>query len=608
MRDADGPFRAFMLLSDFRLDRSWSRSSETMDSGGQALWRQEDTDAGLMSRPLNEAGPVRTPDPEPPAFLLRPEADQPVAETNRYWSQAIGNDSLYINGSLWGVYSADSPAAVGPSGTTSLYGTQAEAAWNAGFTGSRSVVVGIVDEGFQITHPDLKNNVWTNPGEIAGDGLDNDGNGYVDDLNGWDFANNDRTVYDAGADAHGTHLAGIIGAEGGNGIGVAGVNWAVSMVSGKFLGANGSGTLAGAIAAINYMTALKQAYLANPARGANIAVINNSWTGTGYSADLHTAILRAAKAGILVVCAAGNGGSDLVGDNNDTTPIYPANYSTLLGTTAESSAGYEAVISVAALRSDGSLAPFSNYGAQTVDLAAPGSGILSTAPTTDLVSGSYASRDGTSQAAAFVSGAIALYASRYPTATAAQIRAALLQSATATPTASLTGRTVTGGRLDVNALLATAPPVLPANQTLWGTTGSDAITGGDGNDQIAGVPATGSNPGRGSIDQLTGGAGSDTFLLGDSRGVFYDDGSRQSNGKQDYALIQDFTDGQDFLQLRTGSYWLRSETQIGGTTSGVAIYIDNGSTNGSWDSRDDYIAFVRGVTTAQLTGADIRFV
>ena len=156
---------------------------------------------------------------------------------------AVSNDPYYASGSrLWGMYGDDQPVGVGPAGTTNQFGSQAEKAWNDGLTGSRSVVVGIVDTGVDIGHPDLQANIWVNPYEVAGDGIDNDGNGYADDTNGWDFFNNDRTVYDGSGDEHGTHVAGTIGGSGGNGVGVAGVNWAVTMIPAKFLGPSGGST------------------------------------------------------------------------------------------------------------------------------------------------------------------------------------------------------------------------------------------------------------------------------------------------------------------------------------------------------------------------------
>ena len=356
-------------------------------------------------------------------------------------TSAISNDPYYTtSGRLWGMYGDDSPTVSGPSGTTNQFGSQAEKAWDAGFTGSKSVVVGIVDEGIDINHPDLKDNIWVNPFDTAGDGIDNDGNGYVDDVNGWDFYSNDNTVYDGSGDDHGTHVAGTVGGVGGNGVGVAGVSWNVTMISTKFLGIDG-GYTTGAIKAIDYLTDLKTRH------GVNVVASSNSWGGGGYSSALHSAIIRGAKAGILFVGAAGNNAS-----NNDVSANYPSNYSTLQGTSTTTAASYEAVIAVAALTSTGGLASFSNYGATTVDIAAPGSAINSTLP-----GNTYGSYSGTSMATPHVTGAVALYAAAYPNASAAQMRQAIL--GTARPTASVSGLTATGGRLDVAAALNVAPPV-----------------------------------------------------------------------------------------------------------------------------------------------------
>lgn len=374
---------------------------------------------------------------------------------------AVSNDPYYTtSGRLWGMYGDDQPAASGTSGTTNQYGSQAEKAWDAGFTGSKSVIVGIVDEGIDVTHPDLQANVWVNPFEIAGDGVDNDGNGYVDDINGWDFVNNDKTVYDGPDDDHGTHVAGTIGAVGGNGIGVAGVNWNVTMISTKFLGATG-GYTSDAVKALDYLTDLKTRH------GINIVASNNSWGGGGYSSALHSAIIRNAKAGILFVAAAGNNAS-----NNDATANYPSNYSTLQGTTTTTAASSEGVIAVAALDSSGNLASYSNYGSGSVDIGAPGSAISSTLP-----GGTYGAYSGTSMATPHVTGTVALYAAAYPGSSANTIRSAILS--TARPTASLSGKTATGGRLDAAAALNAAPPVgitIVGGSVAEGNSGTTALT------------------------------------------------------------------------------------------------------------------------------------
>lgn len=344
-----------------------------------------------------------------------------------YTTDATSNDPFYTNGSLYGMYGdATTPA--------NQFGSQAGEAWAAGFTGSSNVYVGIIDEGVNWQHQDLSGNFWTNPFDPV-DGVDNDGNGFVDDVRGWDFVSNDNTVYDGTSDDHGTHVAGTIGAVGGNGVGVAGVNWDVTLISGKFLGASG-GTTANAVRAVDYFTDLKLRH------DLNIVATSNSWGGGGFSQALLDAITRGANAGILFIAAAGNNNS-----NNNSTPNYPSNYNTTAG------AGYDAVVAVASITSTGARSSFSNYGSTTVDLGAPGSGIFSTTP-----NNTYSSFSGTSMATPHVSGAVALYRSVNPNVSAAATRQALLSAAVNTPTSSLSGITVTGGRLNVGLLLGAQPP------------------------------------------------------------------------------------------------------------------------------------------------------
>lgn len=339
--------------------------------------------------------------------------------------QSVSNDPYYTSGSLWGMQGdASSPA--------NQYGSQAAEAWATGATGSSSVFVGIIDEGIDYTHPDLAANIWTNPYDPV-DGIDNDGNGYTDDIHGWDFVHRDNTIYDAAdGDEHGTHVAGTIGAAGGNGLGVAGMVWNVEMISTKFMGPNG-GYVSDAVKALDYLTDLKIRH------GINIVASNNSWGGGGYSQALADAIARSARADILFIAAAGNGGSDGVGDNNDLTANYPSNYSTT------ATAGYDSVVAVAAISNSGSLASWSNYGATTVDLGAPGVGIWSTLP-----GGRYGAYSGTSMATPHVTGAVALYAATHPGASGLQIKNSILNAARNTPTASLNGKTSTAGRLNVS--------------------------------------------------------------------------------------------------------------------------------------------------------------
>jgi subtilisin family serine protease len=371
-------------------------------------------------------------DGQGPLVLVKYQPDTPLAaamsslreDPNVMWvernyiytRQEISNDPGFSQ--LYGMQGPlTSPA--------NQFGSNAAAAWAEGAIGSENVYVGVIDEGIQFTHPDLAGQIWTNPFDPV-DGIDNDENGFRDDTRGWDFAGNNNSIYDGGqtgnVDDHGTHVSGTIGATGGNGIGVVGMNWRVTIISAKFLGANG-GTAANAVRAVDYITDLKLRH------GLNIVATNNSWGGGGFSQALRDAIERANRAGILFVAAAGNNGS-----NNDNTPNYPSNYTN------------SNVIAVAAITSTGARSSFSNFGATTVDIGAPGSGIISTT-----AFNTYSNYSGTSMATPHVTGAVALYASVYPGASAAQIKNAILSSAV--PTASLAGRTVTGGRLDVFAAL-----------------------------------------------------------------------------------------------------------------------------------------------------------
>jgi subtilisin family serine protease len=352
--------------------------------------------------------------------VLKNHPEVAYAEPNWIYNHfATSNDPYYTNGSLWGMYGdATSPA--------NQYGSQAGEAWAAGNTGSNTVWIGIIDEGYMYTHEDLAANVGTNPGEIAGNGVDDDGNGYVDDVYGWDFAGNNNTVFDGVGDDHGTHVAGTIGAAGGNSKGVAGVVWSVKLMNAKFLGSTG-GTTANAIKAVDYFTDLKLRH------GINLVATNNSWGGGGYSQGLYDAIERANQAGILFIAAAGNSTN-----NNDSNPSYPASYNNTN------------IIAVASIDSNGALSSFSNYGATTVDLGAPGRGIYSTVPARSRgrIISAYASYNGTSMATPHVTGGAALYAASHPGASASQIKNAILNSVV--PTASLNGKTLTGGRLNVS--------------------------------------------------------------------------------------------------------------------------------------------------------------
>ncbi|OOG73136.1 S8 family peptidase [Algoriphagus sp. A40] len=337
-----------------------------------------------------------------------------------YHHYATSNDPYFTNGSLWGM-----------SAGGNQNGSRANEAWAANKLGSSTVYIGIIDEGYMYTHEDLAANAGVNPGEIAGNGVDDDGNGYRDDAYGWDFDGRNNSVFDGTGDDHGTHVAGTIGGAGGNGKGVAGVVWNVKLIGAKFLGTRG-GTLANAIKAVDYFTDLKTRH------GLNIVATNNSWGGGGFSQGLKDAIDRAGAAGILFIAAAGNSGT-----NNDTSPSsYPSGY-----TSAN-------IIAVASITNSGALSSFSQYGVTTVDIGAPGSAIWSTVPISvgkgknATIGSGYASYNGTSMATPHVSGAAALYASSNPGATATQIKSAIMSSATST--ASLSGKVLTGARLNVS--------------------------------------------------------------------------------------------------------------------------------------------------------------
>jgi subtilisin family serine protease len=328
-------------------------------------------------------------------------------------------DEHYAAGDAWNVYGADT------SQYQNVYGTGAATAWALGNTCSRQVYVGIVDWGVMSQHPDLKRNMWVNPYDPV-DGIDNDGNGFVDDWRGWDFVHGDNNTYDGVEDGHGTHVAGIIGASGGNGIGVIGMCPNVHMINAKFIGADDLGTAADAIQAIDYITDLKLRH------GLNIVAINNSWGGFRFSQAMQDAITRAGAADILFVAVAGNTYSD-----NDVEPYYPSGYPN------------ENIIAVAAIDKRGNKGEFSNWGLTTVDLGAPGVGVWSTVPLEpDQGSFGYEPHTGTSMATPHVTGAVALLAARLRWANAAQLKAILLSNTIPTP--SLEGKTVTGGRLDVS--------------------------------------------------------------------------------------------------------------------------------------------------------------
>ncbi len=322
----------------------------------------------------------------------------------------IPNDALF--GELWGMHNT------GQSGGTVDADIDAPEAWDIS-TGSSDIVVAVIDTGVDYTHPDLSANMWVNAGEIPGNGQDDDGNGYIDDVYGYDFYNNDGDPWDD--NYHGTHCAGTIGAVGNNNQGVTGVCWNVRIMAVKFLNSAGSGWTSDAILSVEYSILM----------GANLS--SNSWGGGGYSQGLKDAIDAAGAAGMLFVAAAGNDGS-----NNDTYPHYPSSYDSA------------SLIAVMATDRYDNKSSFSNYGPVSVDLGAPGSNILSCKP-----GNQYQYLNGTSMATPHVAGACALLWSMNPAVSNLEIKNILIQ--TVDPT--LSGKCVSGGRLNLyNAILEVKAP------------------------------------------------------------------------------------------------------------------------------------------------------
>lgn len=314
----------------------------------------------------------------------------------------------------------------GQTGGTLDADIDAPEAWNI-TTGTSTTILAIIDTGVQYDHPDLAANMWTNPGEVGGTpGVDDDNNGYIDDIYGIDTSGSgDSDPMDD--NGHGTHVAGIIGAVGNNNTGITGVNWNVKIMALKYLDASGNGNTSDAITLLNYVYDMKTN------KGINIRLTNNSWGGGGYSQSLYDAIANTESAGILFVAAAGNDGND-----NDTLAHYPSSYP------------LDSIVAVAATDDNDAVyadtGGSSNYGLTTVDLGAPGKSIYST-----VINSTYGYKSGTSMATPYVSGAAALLWANNPVLTMSEVKNLLLN--TADPIASMDGITVTGGRLNVNEAL-----------------------------------------------------------------------------------------------------------------------------------------------------------
>ncbi|MEX0418228.1 S8 family peptidase [Bacillus sp. C30] len=337
------------------------------------------------------------------------------AEPNYIVSPAANSNDSYYN-SLWGLKNIGQNIQ-GSVGSPNI-DINVEEAWTK-TEGSSNITIGIIDTGIDINHPDLKNNIWKNPDEIPGDGIDNDNNGYIDDIYGWDFVNNNNSVYDGTGDSHGTHVAGTIAAVKNNTIGVVGVAPQVKVMPLKFLGTNG-GTISNAIKAIEYD------------KNKGVKITNNSWGGGGFSQALYDAIQQSNS---LFIAASGNNGN-----NADQTPMYPAAYS------------LSNILSVASITNKGSLSSFSNYGKTSVDVAAPGTDILSTLP-----NNSYGFYSGTSMATPHVSGVAALIQSAYPSYSPTEIKNKIMNNTS--PLSTLTNKVLTGGLINAGKALQTYQPI-----------------------------------------------------------------------------------------------------------------------------------------------------
>jgi subtilisin family serine protease len=338
-----------------------------------------------------------------------------VEQNFRYNIDDVVPNDPYFN-ELWGLSNKGQGVNGKPGG---LNGADINAlkAWELS-TGSDDIVVAVVDTGIDYDHNDLNSNMWVNENEIPDNGIDDDNNGVVDDIYGYNAVDDSGDPFDD--NGHGTHCAGTIGATGDNNEGVVGVNWKVKLMALKFLSGDGSGSLNNALEAIDYALEMKK-------RGVNIRVLSNSWGGGDYSRALHDAIKAANDAGIIFVAAAGNSSLD-----TDKYPHYPSAYDV------------DNVVAVAAINNQDSLAGFSNYGAKTVDVAAPGVDVYSTVPKNI---GDYEFFSGTSMATPHVAGVAALILSRNPNMSPKDIAERLIK--TATPVAALKGKVVSGGRVDV---------------------------------------------------------------------------------------------------------------------------------------------------------------
>lgn len=414
-----------------------------------------------------------------------------------YKINTIPNDPSF--GELWGLKNE------GKNGGVSGFDINVVEAWKI-TTGSRKVIVGVIDTGVDYTHPDLKDNMWVNTAEKNGSaGVDDDNNGFVDDIYGYDFANGDGDPMDD--HSHGTHVSGTIGAKGNDGVGIVGVNWNVSIMALKFLTGSGSGSLSGAVKSIDYAVKM----------GATLT--SNSWGGGPFSQTLYNSIANARDAGQLFVAAAGNDTT-----NMDSTGSYPAGYD------------LENIISVAAVDKSANLASFSNYGATTVDIGAPGVEIYSS-----ILDGQYKAYRGTSMACPHVAGVAALLYAKDARATWEDVKERILNSAD--PIESLEGKTLTGGMLNAHGALTgkKAPPNMnnPKNWLNIGITGETAHPYADDTAQEWTFSKSGASEVSVYFEKFETETGYDKVEFQDAAGVVHATWSGTHNGKFSPAIPGD---------------------------------------------------------------------
>jgi subtilisin family serine protease len=424
---ASGPeFVAGELIVKFRSSTDTSRRNLILASRSARLLRRFETvDMERVQLPAGQSVAEAI-------ALFRAIPDVELVQPNyirRIVAPSPPNDPFWLTDQLWG-----------------LLKIQARQVWTTYTTGNSNLVVADIDTGVQYTHADLAANMWSNPGEIAGNGVDDDANGHIDDVFGIDTVNGDSNPMDD--HGHGTHTSGTIAGVGNNGVGVVGVSWNTKILACKFLDSSGSGPDSAAIDCFNYIVMMKQ-------RGINIRVSNNSWGGDRIppndppAAALKAAIDTAGANGILNVFAAGN-----AGNNIENFPFDPASFTS------------PSIISVAASDPSDNRAGFSNYGAVSVDLAAPGTSIISTYP----FGSGYASSSGTSMAAPHVAGAAALLLAIDPSLTVASLK--VLLTANVDPLPQWAGIVASGGRLNVflAASALNAPPSVSLTSPASGAT------------------------------------------------------------------------------------------------------------------------------------------